>query len=801
VHLRGGPVARGGIRWSDRREDFRTEVLGLMKAQMVKNAVIVPVGAKGGFVVKRPPAAREDLPDEVVFCYRTFIRGLLDITDDIENGEVVPPADVVRYDGDDPYLVVAADKGTATFSDLANSIAAERGFWLGDAFASGGSSGYDHKKMGITARGAWESVRRHFRHLGVDAAAAPLTVAGIGDMSGDVFGNGMLCSPHLRLVAAFDHRHVFFDPDPYAAAAYAERRRLFVLGRSSWADYDTSRISPGGGVFPRTAKSIPLSPEVRAVLDTDAATLPPNEVVRAILAAPVDLLWNGGIGTYAKASTESHADAGDKSNDPVRIDATEVRASVVAEGGNLGFTQRARVEYAIAGGRIHTDAIDNSAGVDCSDHEVNIKILLDAMVADGDLTTKQRNQLLTEMADDVAALVLADNYAQTGALAMALTQAPEMAGVHMRYMRRLEGEGRLNRALEFLPSDEALTARRAATGLGLVAPEFAVLLAYTKLEVAASLGSGDAADDPWLGRELTAYFPPALRDGRFAEAMARHPLRREIVAARVTNTLVDRAGTSFVHRLTEETGAPVAELARAHAAAREMYGLDGFWTEIEGLDTRVRPEIQLELALEGRRLAERATRWLVRHQPAPLPVAHLVDAFSAGVAEVERRLPDLVPPSEREAMEEAAARWEADGVTAGLAARAAVLRHCHCALDIVEVARGAGHPVEGTAAAWYALGSHLELDWLRSRVVALPRDDRWQALARGALRDDCDGLRAALTTATLGTAGGVEGWVAEHRPAVWRFLAVLDEIRSVTAPDCASLSVAMRELRAVLAGG
>ncbi|HLJ08565.1 MAG TPA: NAD-glutamate dehydrogenase domain-containing protein, partial [Acidimicrobiia bacterium] len=526
VHLRGGRVSRGGLRWSDRREDFRTEVLGLMKAQMVKNAVIVPVGAKGGFVLKRPPAApaggtadREALAAEVAACYRDFVSALLDLTDNIAGGEVVHPPAVYAYDSDDPYLVVAADKGTATFSDLANSISAEYGFWLGDAFASGGSSGYDHKKMGITAKGAWESVKRHFRDFGVDADTAPITVAGIGDMSGDVFGNGMLCSRSLRLVAAFDHRHVFIDPDPDPERSAAERERLFNLARSSWADYDPSVISAGGGVFPRSAKAIPLSPEARAALGTDADVLRPAELIKAVLRAPVDLLWNGGIGTYVKASTETHGDAGDKANDAVRIDAGELRARVVGEGGNLGFTQRARVEYALAGGRINTDAIDNSAGVDCSDHEVNIKILLDAVVADGEMTGRQRDRLLAEMTDEVAAMVLRDNYDQTGALAVARAQAAAMVDVHTRYLRKLESEGSLDRAIEFLPGDDVLAQRRSAR-TGLTTPEFAVLLAYTKLDVAHRLLASDACEDPWFERELVAYFPTPLREDRFAAARA-----------------------------------------------------------------------------------------------------------------------------------------------------------------------------------------------------------------------------------------------------------------------------------------
>ncbi|MDQ1568067.1 MAG: glutamate dehydrogenase, partial [Actinomycetota bacterium] len=810
VHLRGGRVSRGGLRWSDRREDFRTEVLGLMKAQMVKNAVIVPVGAKGGFVVKRPPASgvrgvpekaadRDAVAAEVAACYRDFVSGLLDVTDNIEGGEVVHPPAVVAYDGDDPYLVVAADKGTATFSDLANSIAAEYGFWLGDAFASGGSSGYDHKKMGITAKGAWESVRRHFRDFGVDADTAPITAVGIGDMSGDVFGNGMLCSRALRLVAAFDHRHVFLDPDPDPAASAAERERLFRLPRSSWADYDPNIISAGGGVFPRTAKLIPLSPEVRAALGVDAEALRPAALVRAVLRAPVDLLWNGGIGTYVKASTETHGDVGDKANDAVRIDATELRARVVGEGGNLGFTQRGRIEFALAGGRINTDAIDNSGGVDCSDHEVNIKILLNTVVADGEMTVRQRDRLLAEMTDEVAANVLRDNYDQTGALETARAQAAAMVEVHARYLRKLEAEGGLDRAIEFLPTDEVLASRR-SNGMGLTSPEFSVLLAYTKLDVSSRLLASDACEDPWFARELAAYFPAPLHDERFASAMARHPLRREIIATRVTNLLIDRAGTSFIHRLTEETGATVPELARAHAAAWEIFDLEALWAAVEALDNLVPAPTQIDMLLPVRRLAERASRWLVRHGPRPLDVAAAEAAFRSGTARLAGLLPSLLSAADRQAAEARAAGWVDAGVGKDLAARVAALDALAPALDVIQVA---GDPetsdsgaLDDVAAVYFALGTRLELDWLRDRIAALPRDDRWQALARSALGDDYARERAALTAEAL-HAGGLDQWLAQHRPVVERFLLVIDDIRAGAPPDLATLSVAMREARAL----
>ncbi|MDQ3590646.1 MAG: NAD-glutamate dehydrogenase, partial [Actinomycetota bacterium] len=612
VHLRGGKVARGGIRWSDRREDFRTEILGLMKAQTVKNAVIVPVGAKGGFVVKRPPTqgGREALMQEVVACYRTLICGMLDLTDNLEGDRVVPPPDVVRYDEDDPYLVVAADKGTATFSDIANGISAEYGFWLGDAFASGGSAGYDHKEMGITARGAWESVKRHFRELGTDTQSEDFTVAGIGDMSGDVFGNGMLLSRHIKLVGAFNHLHIFLDPDPDPEASFKERERLFKLERSSWTDYDEGLISEGGGVFSRTAKSIPLSPQVQELLGVEDESLTPGEVIRALLKARVDLLWNGGIGTYVKASHETNADVGDRSNDAVRVDATELGCRVVGEGGNLGFTQRGRIEYALRGGRIYMDATDNSAGVDTSDHEVNIKILLDAIVENGDMTEKQRNELLAEMTEEVAQLVLRDNYQQTQALSLAVAQAAPMVDVHARYIRALENAGKLNRDLEFLPSEETLSERK-SDGMGLSAPEFAILLSYTKITLYRELVDSEVVEDPYLFGELERYFPTPLRE-RFREQMKEHRLRREITATHLANSMVNRCGTSFAFRLNEETGASWPEIARAYTAAREAFGLRDLWAQIEALDARVEAQTQIRMLLDARKLVERASRWLLR---------------------------------------------------------------------------------------------------------------------------------------------------------------------------------------------
>ena len=674
VHLRGGPVARGGLRWSDRREDFRTEVLGLMKAQMTKNAVIVPVGSKGGFVVKQPPHDRSLLRDVGIGCYRTFVGGLLDLTDNIVDGEVVHPPDTVVLDDDDPYLVVAADKGTATFSDIANEVSAEYEFWLGDAFASGGSAGYDHKAMGITARGAWESVRRHAAVLGKDADRDPLSVVGIGDMSGDVFGNGMLISPNIRLVAAFDHRHVFIDPDPVPSEAHAERRRLFELPRSSWADYDERLISAGGGVYARTLKAIELSPQACRVIGAAEGPLTPNEVISAILRAPVDLLWNGGVGTYVKSSTESNADVGDRANDGLRVNGNELRAKMVGEGGNLGLTQLGRIEYDLSGGLIYTDAIDNSAGVDCSDHEVNLKILLDALVRDGEMTLRQRNGLLHEMTDDVASLVLEDNRSQTLALMIARSQTLAMVNVHARYIEALESEGWLDRALEFLPTDKQIAERQSA-GTGLCAPEFAVLIAYTKNADVAEIMRSDLPDDPVLRKDLVRYFPSAVRH-RYADAITRHRLRREITATQLVNQMVNLSGISFDHRMTEETGSGVAEVARAWAAAREILGFEVLWDQIETLDERVALTTRLELLLDCRRMNERATLWLLRNRHPPFDIGAAVEHFRPGLTELSGGMGDRVQGKMAEVMRsKEASRLAAGG------------------------ARGAGRAVGGVAAA------------------------------------------------------------------------------------------------------
>ena len=801
VHLRGGKVARGGLRWSDRREDFRTEVLGLMKAQMVKNAVIVPVGAKGGFVMKQPPAGgdRSDVLAEVERCYRTFIRGLLDLTDNIDGGRIVPPQDVVRYDDDDPYLVVAADRGTATLSDVANEVAGEYGFWLGDAFASGGATGYDHKKMGITARGAWESVKRHFRELGRDIQSEDLTVVGIGDMSGDVFGNGMLLSNHIRLVAAFDHRDVFLDPDPDAERSLEERRRLFDLPRSSWSDYDPSLISEGGGVFSRSAKSIPLSPQIRELLETDDDAMTPAELIRALLCAPVDLLWNGGIGTYVKATEESHSDVGDKTNDGVRVDAAELRCLAVGEGGNLGLTQRARIEYALAGGRLNTDAIDNAAGVGCSDQEVNIKVLLDAAVTDGDLTVKQRNALLAGMTERVAELVLKDTYEQTETLSLAEFYAASMLDVHERFIEQLVGARILDRELEALPDEAGLAARK-RDNRGLTRPELATVLAHSKIDLYAELLDSDVPEDPYLSVELEKYFPEPLPE-RFRDRMRDHRLWREITATQVVNNVVHGGGSTFIFRLAEETGATASQIARAYSAAREVFQMREQWAEIEGLDNQIDSATQSAMLLGGRRLLERGTRWLLRNRRRPLAISEAVECFAPGAAILYGSVARLLAPEDAAPLAARADELREAGVPTELATHVASLGTMFSAFDIVEVARETDLEVEGVAAVHFSLGSKLELHWLRDRIVALPRADRWGALARAALRDDLYSLHRTLTSDVLHHEGEaadvgelVDEWITDN-PAAERYLATLADVRLGRNYDLTTLPVVVRELR------
>jgi glutamate dehydrogenase len=811
VHLRGGKVARGGIRWSDRKEDFRTEVLGLMKAQMVKNAVIVPVGSKGGFVVKRPPVAgpggvvdRETMQAEVIHCYQTLMRGLLDITDNLAaGGKIVPPAQVVRHDGDDPYLVVAADKGTATFSDIANGVSRAYGFWLDDAFASGGSAGYDHKKMGITARGAWENVKRHFREIGVNIQTQPFTCIGVGDMSGDVFGNGMLCSPETRLIAAFNHMHIFIDPTPDPKVSFAERQRMFDLPRSSWSDYDPKAISAGGGIYERRAKSIKLTPEARKALGIEKEQVTPNEVIRTILTMDADLLFLGGIGTYVKATDETHLEVGDRANDAIRINGNAVRAKVIGEGANLGFTQRGRIEAALNGRKLNTDALDNSAGVDTSDHEVNIKILLNEAIINGDLTMKQRDKLLASMTDDVARLVLRHNYLQSQALSVAESLSFTLLDQQNRFMRTLERAGKLDRAIEFLPDDETMR-ERLSQRVGLTRPELAVLLAYSKTTLYDELLPSDLPDDPRLVEDLYDYFPPALKVD-FRSQIEKHRLRREIIATLVTNSLVNRVGSTLVHVIREKTGQPANAIARAYAITRETFRFRELWSAIEALDNKVDAKVQTDMLIEINRLAEPVTSWFLRNGTHPLDVSALLAEAQPGITALEAAMYDLISEPDRTDMDQYRAALIEKNVPEDLAKRIANLPQLVSSLDIVRIASKAGIKVEEAAAVYYDIGTVFCLDWLRDGARALIGDNHWDRLAVFAIIDDLYGHQRDLTAAVLAGGGGkqkaaeaIEAWRAGRGVIVQRIDQLFADLRQVGKVELSMLAVANRALRSVM---
>ena len=805
VHLRFGSVARGGLRWSDRREDFRTEVLGLVKAQMVKNTVIVPVGAKGGFLPKQLPDRRDR---EAWFaegrdCYRVFINSLLDVSDNIIDGEIDPPTRVVRFDDDDPYLVVAADKGTATFSDVANEISVSRGFWLGDAFASGGSVGYDHKGMGITARGAWESVKRHFREMGVDCQNEDFTCVGIGDMSGDVFGNGMLLSRHIRLVAAFNHMHIFLDPEPDAAASWEERRRLFDTPRSTWDDYDRSLISAGGGVYSRRAKSIAISPEVRSALGLDdhVTAMAPTELIRAILCAPVDLVWNGGIGTYVKAASETHAQVGDKANDPVRVNGGELRAQAVGEGGNLGFTQLGRIEYAKSGGRINTDFIDNSAGVDTSDHEVNIKILLAQEVADGRLSAENRAELLASMTDEVAELVLANNYDQNLALANGLAQAVSVAPVHERWMCVLEEAGLLDRDLENLPTSAEME-HRIHNGEGLTAPEMATLLAYTKIHLENEVIASDLPDDPYFADRLARYFPPRLRESH-SDIMRGHRLQREIIATVTVNRFVNSSGITSYYRLNDELGASPVEVVRAHLAARAIFRLGLHEEQTAALDNKIPADVQTSMRIQFRNLVERGTRWVLANRRSPIDVGTVVEELADDVARIKESISELQVGRGKERFDSMCARYTEAGVDQELATVVATAQVTYQSLDIATNAQRLGADVIDVAAVHFQLAEETGIDLLRAHIGALPRTDRWETMARSAMREDLHQLQSRLTAQAMSCGGPdaspserVAAWAAEL-PEIAATEQTLSEVVAAE-PEIARISVGLRSLRALL---
>jgi glutamate dehydrogenase len=814
VHLRFGFVARGGLRWSDRREDFRTEILGLVKAQAVKNAVIVPVGAKGGFVVKSPPlptgdavADRDATRTEGVACYRLFISGLLDITDNVDksSGAVVTPPGVVRRDGDDAYLVVAADKGTATFSDIANDVAKSYGFWLGDAFASGGSVGYDHKAMGITAKGAWESVKRHFREMDVDTQSQDFTVVGVGDMSGDVFGNGMLLSPHIRLIAAFDHRDIFLDPDPDAATSWTERERMFALPRSSWADYDRTLISDGGGVYSRQQKSIPISPQVRLALGLpeDVEEMTPPALMKAVLLAPADLFWNGGIGTYIKAETESDADVGDRANDAIRVNGNQLRVKVIGEGGNLGVTQRGRIEFDLAGGHINTDALDNSAGVDCSDHEVNIKILIDSLVTTGRIEQGERHDLLMSMTDEVGRLVLADNIDQNDLMGTSRANAASLLQVHGRLIKAFVAERGLNRELEALPSEKEFL-RRSDIGLGLTSPELATLMAHVKLALKDELLRTDLPDQEVFAARLPQYFPAELRE-RFTGEIRSHQLRREIVTTMLINDLVDTSGITYAYRMTEDTGVGPVDAVRSYVATDAIFGVSEIWTSIKDAgSTGIPVAVTDRMTLDLRRVIDRAGRWLINYRPQPLAVGAEINRFAEKVALLSPQMSQWLRGDDKAIVAKESAEFEAQGVPKELAYAVATGLYRYSLLDVIDIADIVDRDAAEVADAYFALMDHLGIDGLLTAISQLERNDRWHSLARLAIRDDIYGSLRALCFDVLAVGEPdetgeqkIEEWELTNSSRVDRAQRTLDEIHKDGQLDLATLSVAARQIRSM----
>jgi len=805
VHLRSGKVARGGLRWSDRKEDFRTEVLGLMKAQRVKNSVIVPTGAKGGFIPKRLPVTknREEILQEAVASYKIFIQGLLDLTDNLSGSAVVPPENTVRYDPDDPYLVVAADKGTATFSDYANSVSLEYGFWLGDAFASGGKTGYDHKKMGITAKGAWESVKRHFRELGFDTQRDPFTVVGIGDLSGDVFGNGMLLSDKIRLIAAFNHQHIFIDPAPNPEVSFKERERLFNLPRSTWEDYDPKLISQGGGVYSRLVKAIQLTPEIQRFLDTDKTRMEPNELIRAFLKSPVDLLWNGGIGTFVKACTERNEEVGDRANDLIRINGNELRCQVVGEGGNLGFTQLGRVEYALQGGKIYTDFIDNSAGVDCSDHEVNIKILLNNVVSNGDLTQKQRDVLLASMTEEVGALVLPDNYAQTQAISMATYQSLPYTDMYVRAMHILEAEGGLRRDIEFLPSDQEIYERK-SNGKSLTAPELAVLLSYSKITLKEAILATDLPEDPYMSNMIFDYFPVELSK-KFKKPIKSHSLHREIVATILSNNFVNRMGITFMTRIQEQTSASVAAVIRAYTIAEALFGYREIMQKVEDLDLIVPSDVQIQMLLAFARLMRRVTGWFLYHPHNLSEIKEVIEQYEAGLAEVVHITPSLLQGSAKESYERAMEYYIGQGVPQDLSNLAALSGIFFSVLDIISAAKEYDFDLNQVASVYAGLADHLEIAWFKGRINEHPENTHWDSLAKAAYRDDIDDSHRRLTIGVLKMAAQEEApeicihqWMDHHSPQIERWRRKMTDIRSRgNNIEYVMFAMAIRDLQAL----
>lgn len=806
IHLRGGKVARGGLRWSDRGEDFRTEVLGLMKAQMTKNSVIIPVGSKGGFVVKKPPqeGGREAFLKEGIECYKTFLRGLLDITDNRVGTRIIQPERVVTHDDVDPYLVVAADKGTATFSDIANSVSQEYGFWLGDAFASGGSVGYDHKKMGITARGAWVSVKRHFSEMGINVDTDDFTVVGVGDMSGDVFGNGMLLSKHIKLVAAFNHLHIFIDPSPAdPARAFKERERLFKLPRSSWKDYEAKLISTGGGIFERSAKSIKLSKEIKALIGTSEKELTPDELIQQLLKAEVDLLWNGGIGTYVKARSESHDEVGDKMNDAVRINGVDLRSKVVGEGGNLGFTQLGRIEYAQQGGRINTDAIDNSAGVDCSDHEVNIKIALGKLVEDKKLSVPKRNSLLESMTDEVAELVLRDNVLQTQALTIAHAKGSQQLESLSRLITRLEDKGELDRAVEFLPDNDEIQ-RRSQAGKGMTRPELSVVLAYSKLTLFSELVETNLPDDPYYQADLLAYFPKQLHK-KYADAIQSHPLKREIVATSVTNSMINRMGSAMCYHLQVDNGARVCDIARAYTVVRDVFNLRELWNDIGDADKDISMEVRMALYSDIQKLMEHVILWLLRHYPQPIDIRKAVDTFSASVEVLNKNWQTTLPADLFQQVYKSKYDHFIEGnVPEAIAERVAGLAPLTAALDIITVANQAKLDVKVVARVFFKLGERLGISWFKHQLAGMSSDNYWQRMSLKTITAELFDQQAALTAEVIKElckdnvcSDAVESWFSSNTAKVERYLGVVNDFKNQEEIGESMFVIALSKLKAL----
>lgn len=801
IHLRCSEVARGGLRWSDRKEDFRTEVLGLMKAQQVKNAVIVPNGAKGGFVPKCLDKCtnRDEVWAEGVACYKSFIRSLLDITDNYVKGEIVRPQHVVPYDDVDPYLVVAADKGTATFSDYANEISKEFNFWLGDAFASGGSNGYDHKKIGITARGAWESVKRHFYYLGKDIQTTPFTVVGIGDMAGDVFGNGMLLSEHIQLVAAFNHMHIFLDPNPDTVVSYAERQRMFNLPRSTWEDYDASKISSGGGVFSRSAKYIPISPEIAKRFDIQEERLEPNELIKRLLTSSTELLWSGGIGTFVKSSKESNIDVGDRSNDMIRVNANQLKCKVVGEGGNLGFTQKGRIEYALRGGRMYTDFIDNSGGVSCSDKEVNIKILLDGLVKNGDLTLKQRDIILSDMTEEVAGLVLKENDQQTKAISLLASQAPNQVDLHIRYMDHLEKAGKLDRKIEFLPSTSVLLERK-QNDKGLSIPEIAVLNCYSKILLKEEILASNVPEEAFFNEVLVSYFPKQLAK-KYADAMQNHPLKREIIATKISNLIVNEMGFTFIYRLQDETGAPASAIVSAYLIARTVLKMDETLNSLELLQNSISAQSMVEVQMLHIRVLRRLTRWLLRTQRRRLNIQATIDKYSGSVQTFRMILPSILSERYRVYFDKRVADFMEKGIPESMSQALATLNGMFAIFDIIEIAFKKAISIETAAAAFFAVGDYLQLDYIRLQIIGYTASNQWESLSREALRDDLDDQQRLLTDTVINEgddfaifAQRLKEWSSTHRGLIDRWNHLLDSFKTCNTLTYTMFFVASRDL-------